>query len=122
MSRDAVSLTAGHRPRNSYSEERVPILIAPEVRDRLNNLLTSDAFMGTGVGFSAFIDRACEAAETEYAQCRWSVSVQWCPVCRTYHAEVGEKTDAGAVTRPCPLIPTCDPRYYGSEFYTGPRG
>lgn len=62
------SLIGGCRPRSSYSDERVPINIAPEVRDRLNQLLYSDAFMGTGVGFSAFIDRACEAAEIEYAE------------------------------------------------------
>lgn len=58
----------GHRPRVSFSNGRVPINIAPEVRDRLNGLLLSDAFMGTGVGFSAFINRACEVAETQYAE------------------------------------------------------
>lgn len=67
-------LTAGHRPRNYYGDDdnRVPINIAPEVRKRLNDLLNSDAFAGTGVGYSAFIDRACEAAETEYAQAKWT--------------------------------------------------
>jgi hypothetical protein len=58
----------GYRPSATFSRERVPILIAPEVRDRLNALLYSQAFMGTGIGFSAFIDRACERAETEYAE------------------------------------------------------
>ena len=61
-------LLSGHRPRRFFSDERVPLNVAPEVRDRLNALLYSEAFMGTGVGFSAFIDRACEAAETEFAQ------------------------------------------------------
>jgi hypothetical protein len=61
------SLLDGHRSRAMFSEARVPIEIAPEVRERLNNLLYSPHFMGTGVGFSAFIDRACEAAETEIA-------------------------------------------------------
>lgn len=65
-----VSLLEGHRPRNTFSAERVPINVAPEVRFRLNALLCSPPFAGTGVGFSAFIDRACEAAETEYVQRR----------------------------------------------------
>lgn len=30
---------------------------------------------------------------------------EWCPVCHTYHHDVGEKTDAGRLTRPCPLLP-----------------
>lgn len=62
-----ISLLSGHRPRNMFGRDRASIMIAPEVRDRLNCLLYSPAFMGTGVGFSAFIDRACEAAEKEYA-------------------------------------------------------
>lgn len=67
MKRQTVPLLTGHRPRNLFSSERVPINIAPEVRARLSALLVSPAFEGTGVGYSAFIDRACEAAETEYA-------------------------------------------------------
>jgi hypothetical protein len=63
-----IPLITGYRPRSSYSEEWVPLHIAPEVRERLNNLLYSDHFMGTGVGFTQFIDRACEAAETEIAE------------------------------------------------------
>jgi hypothetical protein len=35
---------------------------------------------------------------------------QWCPVCKAYHASPGEKTDAGQLTRPCPLLPDDDPR------------
>jgi hypothetical protein len=35
---------------------------------------------------------------------------QWCPVCKTYHVDPGEKTDAGVLTRPCPQIPADDPR------------
>lgn len=64
---DNISLLTGHKPRKHFSDDRVVMLVAPEVRERLNELLYSPAFMGTGVGFSAFIDRACEAAETEYA-------------------------------------------------------
>jgi len=63
-----LSLLRNHRPRGSFSEERVPINIAPEVHNRLSALLYGPAFMGSGVGFSAFIDRACEAAETEFAE------------------------------------------------------
>jgi hypothetical protein len=109
-----------------FGSERVPINIAPEVRERLNNLLYSDAFMGTGVGFSAFIDRACEAAETEHAnelsaspdvavtkdKLRDGDRRQWCPVCKLYHRHVGEKTDAGHVTQPCPLLAASDSRNY----------
>jgi hypothetical protein len=29
---------------------------------------------------------------------------QWCPVCKTYHVEVGEKTDAGRLVKPCPRL------------------
>lgn len=49
------------------------------------------------------------------------VADQWCPVCKTFHREVGETTDAGRITRACPLLPTTDPRYYGSPIYTGDR-
>jgi hypothetical protein len=37
---------------------------------------------------------------------------QWCPVCKLYHRHVGERTDAGHTTRPCPLLPANDPRNY----------
>jgi hypothetical protein len=47
---------------------------------------------------------------------------QWCPVCKTYHGDVGEQTDAGLITRACPLLPTDNPRYFGSPLYTGDRG
>ena len=63
-----ISLLHGHKPRHHFSDARVHIRIAPEVRDRLSELLYSPAFMGSGVGYSAFINRACEAAETEYAE------------------------------------------------------
>lgn len=49
-----------------FTPDRVSINIAPEVRERLENLLHSDAF--PAVGYSAFIDRACEAAEAEHAE------------------------------------------------------
>jgi hypothetical protein len=61
-----ISLLSGHRPRSTFTPSRGPIMIAPEVRARLDSLLRSGAFAETGVGYSAFIDRACEAAETEY--------------------------------------------------------
>lgn len=35
---------------------------------------------------------------------------QRCPVCGTYHHGVGEKTDAGRLTRPCPRLSADDPR------------
>jgi hypothetical protein len=37
---------------------------------------------------------------------------QWCPVCKLYHRHVGERTDAGHTTRPCPLLPASDSRNY----------
>jgi hypothetical protein len=46
---------------------------------------------------------------------------QWCPICKTFHRDVGEATDAGVATRACVLVPTDDPRYYGSAVYTGDR-
>lgn len=61
------SLLDGHRPRSFYNEEHIGIMIGPDVIERLADLLYSDTFTGTDVGFSAFIDRACEAAETEIA-------------------------------------------------------
>lgn len=60
-----VSLLDGHR--RPQDGRRECIRIHPDVRERLRRLLYSPAFEGTGVGYSAFIDRACEAAETEYA-------------------------------------------------------
>jgi hypothetical protein len=30
---------------------------------------------------------------------------EWCPVCHTYHVDPGRKTDAGRLTRQCPLLP-----------------
>lgn len=43
-------------------------------------------------------------------------SPQWCPVCKTYHDEVGEKTDAGELTRQCPRIPVDHPRNVFANF------
>lgn len=63
-----MSMLSKHRP-NAHREnprERVPILIHPEVRDRLNNLLHNPELKG--VGYSSFIERACEIAETEIAE------------------------------------------------------
>ena len=60
-------LLSGLKLSQHFSSERVPIYIAPEVRERLSALLYSGAYMGRGVAYSAFIDRACEAAESEYA-------------------------------------------------------
>ena len=45
--------------------ERVPIKIHPDVRDRLKNLLFEPEMQA--VGYSEFINRACEVAETEIA-------------------------------------------------------
>lgn len=44
---------------------------------------------------------------------------QWCSVCKAYHVNAGESTDAGIITRACPKVPTNDSRYYGSPVYTG---
>ena len=46
-----------------WGTEREPINIAPEVRDRLRSLLFQDGMKA--VGYSEFIDRACERAEEE---------------------------------------------------------
>lgn len=35
---------------------------------------------------------------------------QWCPVCKHYHFKVGERTDNGHTTRPCPLLDPSDDR------------
>jgi hypothetical protein len=48
--------------------ERVPINIHPEVRERLRTLLFEPEMLA--VGYSEFINRACEAAETIIAQRR----------------------------------------------------
>lgn len=89
--------------------------VAPEVRKRLNDLLTSEFFMGSAVGYSAFIDRACEAAETAIAQASRS-RAQWCPVCRSHHDNPGEKTDRGALIRRCPMLPDSDPRNIPANY------
>lgn len=36
--------------------------------------------------------------------------VPWCPVCKSYHTDPGEKTDAGALIRRCSVIDRDDPR------------
>ena len=56
-----MSLLSGFRPNDT--RERVPINIRPEVRQRLRDLLMEPEFRG--VGYSSFIERAVEAAETE---------------------------------------------------------
>jgi hypothetical protein len=33
-----------------------------------------------------------------------TTGLQWCPICRTYHRDPGEKTDAGWITKPCPVL------------------
>lgn len=43
-------------------------------------------------------------------------SDQWCPVCHTYHQTPGEKTDRGALIRPCPLLPIDDPANQFSSY------
>ena len=48
--------------------ERVPINIHPDVRERLRRVLYQPEFRGAG--YSAFINRACEIAETEIAHRR----------------------------------------------------
>lgn len=37
-------------------------------------------------------------------------SAAWCPVCKNYHTEPGERTDAGKLTRQCSRIPADDLR------------
>jgi hypothetical protein len=61
-----VPLTSGHR--SPETDERVPINIAPDVRKRLRDLLFEPEMRG--VGYSAFINRAVEAAETEIMESR----------------------------------------------------
>lgn len=43
---------------------------------------------------------------------------QWCSVCHSYHVNVGEKTDAGELTRQCPLLDKNDP---ANRFENFPR-
>lgn len=54
--------------RPTEGRDRVPIKIDPAVRQRLNNLLWHPEMVG--VGYSAFINRACEVAETAIMQRR----------------------------------------------------
>jgi hypothetical protein len=61
-----ISLLSGLR--NPSDPRRVSIHIHPDVRERLHHLLFEPE-MRT-VGYSAFINRACEAAETEIAERR----------------------------------------------------
>lgn len=60
-------LLDGHR--HPPDDRRVPCMIHPEVRDRLQALLLRNPEL-RGVGYSAFINRACEAAEGEIAERR----------------------------------------------------
>lgn len=60
-------ILTGHR--KVRPSERVPIDIDPAVRERLRNLLVFHPEL-RGVGYSAFIERACEVAETAIAQQR----------------------------------------------------
>lgn len=53
---------------STENRDRVPINIDPAVRKRLRDLLFEPELRG--VGYSAFINRACEAAETEIANKR----------------------------------------------------
>lgn len=50
------------------TRERVPINIDPAVRERLKRLLNHPFFSGTGVGYSAFVNRACQIAEAEIGE------------------------------------------------------
>lgn len=56
---DIEMILSGHR---ACAGERVPINIDPAVRARLRDLLLLPELQG--VGYSAFINRACEVAET----------------------------------------------------------
>lgn len=68
MPDDITMLLTGFRRGDFARTTRVSINIDPAVRDRLINLLFQPEFQS--VGFSAFIDRACEVAETAIAQRR----------------------------------------------------
>lgn len=50
------------------SSERVLMNVHPQVRERLRALLREPEMLG--VGYSAFINRACEIAETQIAERR----------------------------------------------------
>jgi hypothetical protein len=54
--------------RPTLNREREPINIDPDVRQRMRELLYEDEFHA--VGYSAFINRACEIAETEIVEAR----------------------------------------------------
>lgn len=64
----SIPLTSGIHTPNGFSAERVDINIAPETRERLKALLMRDEMHG--IGYTQFIDRACEAAETELEERR----------------------------------------------------
>ena len=58
----------GHAVNPPKTKDRSPINIAPEVRARLADLLYEEEMRG--VGYSEFINRACELAETQIAEQR----------------------------------------------------
>ena len=60
-------ILTGHRNVGDI-ENREPIMIHPDVRQRLHALLFEPEFRA--VGYSAFIERACDVAETAIAQSR----------------------------------------------------
>jgi len=47
--------------REAVETSREPINIHPDTRERLRNLLMSNHFMGTGVGYTAFVEAAIDA-------------------------------------------------------------
>jgi hypothetical protein len=51
---------------------------------------------------------AADAIQRHFFPRRSQIPPQWCPICKTYHHNVGERTDAGKVTRPCPLLADFD--------------
>lgn len=55
----------GFKAQSEFDGKRVPMMVAPEVAKRLNALLMTPYFMGTGIGYSAFIDRAIDVFERE---------------------------------------------------------
>lgn len=55
----------GFKAQSEFDGKRVPMMVAPEVAKRLNALLMTPYFMGTGIGYSAFIDRAIDVFEAE---------------------------------------------------------
>lgn len=56
----------GHMTNPPRVKERVGMKVTPAVRKRVRDLLFQPEMFG--VGYSEFIDRACEAAEKEIAQ------------------------------------------------------